>query len=78
MRVQARFTRQIISVSPNSFMLCVHAGIPAVGFGLKVVGVALTTTEPELGTSIGLGIVVPPYNILSAGSRIQRLLTVRS
>lgn len=47
----------------------------AVGFRFKVVGVALATTEPELSTGVSLGVVVPAYQVLPAGSRVQRLAT---
>lgn len=54
-------------------LLRVDAWAPALGLSLKVVCVALATSKPELGTGIGLGIVVPPDYILSTGPRVQRL-----
>lgn len=45
----------------------------AVGFRFKVIGVALATAEPELSAGVGLGVVVPAYQVLPAGSRVQRL-----
>lgn len=57
---------------PHS-LLRVDAGVLAVGFSLEVVGVALTASVPELGTSIGLRVVVPPDFVLSTGTRVQWL-----
>lgn len=55
--------------------LRVDAGIPAGGFSLKVVCVALAASVPELGASIGLRVVVPLDYILPTGSWVQRLTT---
>lgn len=57
---------------PNS-LLRVDAGVPAVGFSLKVICIALTASIPELGTGVGLGVVVPLDYILPAGTWVQRL-----
>lgn len=46
-----------------------------VGFGFKLVGVAVTTTEPELSAGVGLGVVVPADHVLPAGSWVQGLVT---
>lgn len=54
-------------------LLRVDAGIPAVGLSLKVVCVALTASVPELGTGIGLRVIVPLDYVLPTGTWVQRL-----
>lgn len=54
------------------------AGMFTLGFRFKVVGVALATTEPELSAGVSLGVVVPAYHVLPAGSRVQTLTTPHS
>lgn len=63
-------------LSPNS-LLRVHAGTPAGRFSLKVVCVALTTSIPELGTGVGLRVVVPLDYVLTTGTWFQRLTAAR-
>lgn len=56
-----------------SDLLRVDAYIPADGFGLKVVCIALASSVPELGTGVGFWVVVPPDHILPTKPGVQRL-----
>lgn len=48
----------------------------AVKLCLKVVQIAKATSIPELCTSIGLGVIVPPSNIVPTWSRVKAVNTV--